>query len=473
MSTKSAIVRPTSSDVRQALKQWHGESSVRSSLAALYLFRKLTSESDGHPRRPQNQLLLQAMEALKSTHARDVQFLQLRFLDRWPINHLANHFNVSEGTIYALQRQAIDRLTETLADLEYSATITQRAALVRRLEASTYVDLVGVADHLEHLLACLSEQQPPWVIAIEGLGGIGKTALADALLRQLILRGLYDEVGWVSARQNRLNLGGAINMVAQPALTSSALVEALARQLLPAVANAASQQPADLLVKLRARLKRTPHLIVIDNLETLVDLESLLPTLQDLANPSKFLLTSRHGLYTSPNIYHFKIPELSETHALQLIRQEAALSNLPVLAAAADQELRPIYATVGGNPLALRLVVGQSHIYTVASILQHLQAAHGETAENLYTYIYRYAWDHLDPISQDVLLVMPLVNPQGDDIEVIAAVGGLEMGVVRSALNRLVTLNLVDAHGGINDRRYSIHGLTRTFLHEQVLQWPQ
>jgi len=39
-----------------------------------------------------------------------------------------------------------------------------------------------------------------WVIAIEGLGGIGKTALADAVVRQLIETQSYDEIAWVSAQ---------------------------------------------------------------------------------------------------------------------------------------------------------------------------------------------------------------------------------------------------------------------------------
>ena len=66
---------------------------------------------------------------------------------------------------------------------------------------------------------------------------------------------------------------------------------------------------------------------------------------------------------------------------------------------------------------------------------------------------------------------MPLVNPAGDDLEAIADVGAMTLDVVRSALNQLVTLNLVDTRGDANARRYSIHGLTRTFLQEQVLQW--
>jgi hypothetical protein len=32
-------------------------------------------------------------------------------------------------------------------------------------------------------------------------------------------------------------------------------------------------------------------------------------------------------------------------------------------------------------------------------------------------------------------------------------------------------LNLVDVRGSFAEHHYSIHGLTRTFLHEQVLRW--
>jgi hypothetical protein len=49
--------------------------------------------------------------------------------------------------------------------------------------------------------------------------------------------------------------------------------------------------------------------------------------------------------------------------------------------------------------------------------------------------------------------------------------GGVTEAVVHTALQRLVRLNLVDVRGDHTERRYSIHGLTRTFLHEQVIHW--
>jgi hypothetical protein len=475
MAVQVPVRYPTVAIVKEALKAWHSESQSDSPLSQLYQFRRIQRETGRSVQQTIHQLLIAALDVLYQAHPVDAQFLQLRFVEEWSVSQLARHYHVVESTIYVMQREAISRLTTTLGEMEAQARAGLKERLLHRLHAPTYGTLIGVAAQLQQLLGRLQAPQPPWVVAIEGLGGIGKTALADIVVRQLIEAQSYDEIAWVSAQQNRLNLGGALAQAPQPALTAAGLVEALVNQLLPGISQTTGHSGRmgtdDLLPRLRTLLKQVPHLLVIDNLETLVDLESLLPTLQDLANPSKFLLTSRQSLYDAPNIYHFKVPELSEAHALHLIRQEATLSNQPTLAAAADAALRPIYTTVGGNPLAMRLVVGQTHIYPLASILDHLQKARGQTAENLYTYIYRQAWDGLDAASQDVLLVMPLVNPNGDTLAVIAEVGGLAEETVHTALQRLVMLNLVDVRGSFAEHHYSIHGLTRTFLHEQVLRW--
>lgn len=471
MAVQASATHPTVATVHKALKEWHSDSYPASPLTSLYQFRRRQRETGRSPRQIINQMLTAAMTALRHSRPLDVELLQLRFVERQSINELSRHFHAAESTLYTMQRQAVERLTATLGELETQACAELKERLLNRLEAPTYGTLVGVQPQLEQLLGHLQTPHPPWVIAIEGIGGIGKTALADRAVRQLIEQQSYEEIAWVSVRQNRLNLGGALAPAPQPALTATALVEALIHQLLPGVSQTTGPRADDPLPRLRTLLKQTPHLLVIDNLETLVDLESLLPTLQTLANPSKFLLTSREALYSAPNIYHCKVTELTEAATLQLIRQEATLGNLPALAAAPDDALRPIYATVGGNPLALRLVVGQTHIYPLASILDHLQKARGQTAENLYTYIYRRVWEGLDAASQDVLLVMPLVNPHGDTLAVIADVGEFAPEIVHTALRRLVTLNLVDARGDHNERHYSIHGLTRTFLHKQVLDW--
>jgi CO dehydrogenase nickel-insertion accessory protein CooC1 len=93
-------------------------------------------------------------------------------------------------------------------------------------------------------------------VAIEGIGGLGKTSLADALLRQLIGREQFEEVGWVSARQQIFNLSGQIEQVNRPpALRTGALVERLLTQLLPDEASSGGMSPEDARRLLTQRLR--------------------------------------------------------------------------------------------------------------------------------------------------------------------------------------------------------------------------
>jgi hypothetical protein len=207
----------------------------------------------------------------------------------------------------------------------------------------------------------------------------------------------------------------------------------------------------------------------VDNLETMTDVASLLPTLRQLAGPSKFILTSRERNYPGA-VYHYVLPELGEADALLLVRHEAGQSNVTALVEATDDELRPIYQTVGGNPLALRLVVGQAHVHDLPEILDELRAARGR-AEALYEFIYRRAWEHLDEAARQALLAMPLIPPGGGRFEDLAAFSGMEKGPLRAALERLVARHLVDVRGPLGARRYSIHGLTRSFLEEAIALW--
>jgi hypothetical protein len=209
----------------------------------------------------------------------------------------------------------------------------------------------------------------------------------------------------------------------------------------------------------------------VDNLETAADVTGLLPVLRMLATPTRFLLTSRRSMYSEADLYHYRVPELSEPDALSLVRKEASQRNLPDLASASDDELRPIVATVGGNPLALRLVVGQSHVHPLPAVLDDLTAARGPTVENLYTYLYRIAWDSLDEPARRALLAMPLTTSRGARLDYLAEISGLDAGDLRGVLARLVELNLVDSRGNLHERRYAIHALTRSFLVEQVLKW--
>lgn len=455
-------------NVHQALKMWHRDSSEGCPIDYLYLFRQC--KHGGHSsRRAMIQVIFKGLKALEAERPTYADLLKIRFAKGMSVIQVANKRGISEQMVLKNQRKAIRCLAERLQVLEHQATADRQATLEKRLEPRTYLYLIGVQEHLEHLRKVLVSPDSSWLLSIAGIGGIGKTTLADALIRRIIREGLFDDFAWVSAQQQIFNLGGSIKAINKPALTADALVEALVAQLLGFTP--AQLSGAQALDALHSRLKSYSHLIVIDNLETVQDVESLLPTLRRLANPTKFLLTSRKSLLTEPDVYHFPVPPLSETNALQLIREETRRRNLPQLKEKSDAQLKPIYDTVGGNPLALRLVVGQTHIHHISTILSDLAGARGERIENLYTYIYRRIWDNLDPVARLLFLAMPMLPERGGPLKQLVRVTKLERTKLHKSLQLLITLNLVEVKHTSTESRYTIHNLTRTFLQKQVAKW--
>jgi transcriptional regulator with XRE-family HTH domain len=338
---------------------------------------------------------------------------------------------------------------------------------LKRLEMPPEQRLFGVGSAQQQLYLILDQAEPPWLIAIDGIGGIGKTSLASALTRAIMPTGRFYDMAWISAKQEEFFPGHGIRQLDRPALDTGALVNTLLEQLIRETPSSAS--PEEKLAILTGLLKQQSYLIVIDNLETVTDYKTLLPLLRKLANPSKFLLTSRHSLYADSDVFNLSLKELNRTDTLALLQYEAQVRGLPALAEASQTQLESIYQVAGGNPLALKLVIGQICILPLSQVLANLEQARGQKTDELYTYIYWQAWQTLDPAGRETLLVMPLV--QGGTWHQLAALSELDEDILNQAVEQLVTLSLVDVSGDLEQRRYHIHRLTETFLLNEVAKW--
>lgn len=330
--------------------------------------------------------------------------------------------------------------------------------------------LFGVSEVQKQLSLTLQQHDAPWIVAIDGIGGIGKTSLAGAVARELLPIDRFVDIVWISAKREEFLLSTGIRPVDRLALSVDDLATTLLEQL-NETSSFSHSSLEEKVAHVTSVLKQNPYLIVIDNLETVADYEALLPLLRRLAQPSKFLLTSRHSLYAYPDIFCFSLEELDRISTFALLRYEAEVRGLSLLVNASEAQLTNIYNVAGGNPLALKLIIGQIHILPLSHILENLKQAQGRKTEDLYTYIYWEAWQALDDFSRKVLLVMPLA--QGGTLAQLAMVSELTMVELSQALEHLVTLSLVDTYGDIEQRRYRIHRLTETFLLTEVIKWQQ
>lgn len=460
--------------VHLALTFWHGGSNSGSPLQEWLLFQR-TYRQCRDVRRATNRVLLDGLDQLAREPGQDAVILRMRFADEQPAQEMANRLNLSVGNIYKKQRSAIVRLTQILWEQEEGIQNQIQSTLRQRLDSPGPEQLFGVEPLLQELAQILVQPGPPWILCVEGIGGIGKTSLVHALVQRLIQDGTvgwrdFDDLAWITVRTQDQPFPLFPTGVQHPQVSLEQLLYALAAQLLGQDEIALSG-PEQIRQSLTHHVHELPHLIVVDNLERQSDVEAVLAMAQGLTNPSKVVLTSRYSPLEADGVYHFHLPELTQPDALALVRHEAALRHLPDLAQAADEVLAPIYATVGGNPLALRLIVGQTFVYSLPEVLASLKTAQGGAVENLYTFIYRQAWENLDEDSRRVLLIMPLIGEQGADLDYLLQFAEQEPCAVRRAINHLVQRNLVDSRGNLHQRRYAIHSLTRSFLHEQVLKW--
>ncbi len=329
-----------------------------------------------------------------------------------------------------------------------------------------YSELIGREEIIGQLLSKLSNPTAHPLVGVDGIGGIGKTALLYEVAQRVRKRHLFDAVVWIDAA------GGSQHDATT--LTFSSVLNVLSRQLRVAVPLQSTDE--ELFARLQALLRRHRVLLVLDNLETAGQpQDDLIRQLLPLFGVSRGLLASRQRFMG--DFYALHLPGLDFTSVMTFIRQEANVRGLLMLEATPQQQLHQIFLATGGSPLAMKLVVGQLSFLPLEIILGRLQAdravvqrAIGNEYQLLYTHIFMPAWDLLSEVGKCLLLAMTLFVPGlGVNLETIQQVSGLPSGELFLAINELWRLSLMEVgkekNGNLSDKRYYLHALTQNFIH--------
>lgn len=457
--------------VHAALRAWQSfDNTPENLLANLVLVqeqrRTLPDTSPSNLRLATNQILITHINELEKHNQQNARVLTMRFIDGDIIQKVANKLHLSADQVKRQQRDAIESLARLLLANETTARHTRAQAMEASLTPPTYTTLFGIDKLHNTLVNKLLLSGPPWVLAIVGIGGIGKTSLADVAVRNVIRQFQFEKVIWL-----RINASMVSNDSTLSHLTLDNLMIQLAQQLCP---HLSPETPTELRnVQVRQTLKTIPYLVVIDNLELEADSAFLLPLLNDLANPSKFLLTARTHAPGQVGVFSLPLKELSLQDAADLIRHHAQHINFGDLADASLDGLQPIYDVIGGNPLALKLVVGLAAVHPLSEVLEDLIAIRSGQIETLYRHIYWHAWNTLGQDSRALLEVMPMAASIGIVPEQMMAMSDLNKKQLWPAINELINRSLLEVGGTTWERRYRIHRLTEAFLRTEIIRWSE
>jgi hypothetical protein len=366
----------------------------------------------------------------------------------------------SERRFYEQQNRAIERFALLLAEQERLCRRQQaHHPLLARLPLPSYQQLFGQEQVVEQLIAYLHDPHRHPIISLKGIGGIGKTTVADYAIRQRLTTGapLHDLV-WISAKQEYLTGSGIVG--ARTGIRLEQLLDELGRKVgLEEVNRLPLAQKVERLAK---TLRAAPYLVVLDNLESVEDFRLVAPWLAQLAGPTQFLLTARETVPALTGVTQVELGELTPGPALDLIQYTATHKRVNGF------DPHDLYRLVGGNPLAILLVVSQLAHLPVGQVLAGVRR--GSTAD-LYTYIYWNSWTILGEIEQELLFALQRSGDQADWDWLLMAAPWDEAALAR-ALHHLIDLSLVQEQAsGEGQRIYAIHRLTSTFLRTEVLGW--
>ncbi len=227
--------------------------------------------------------------------------------------------------------------------------------IFHNLPQPDYVRFVGREDELSRIRELLSPANRAWIIVIDGIGGIGKSALALEVAHRYLrdysrLPGeeCFEAIIWVSAKETTLTGNGIVprqHAIRKLDNIYTAISIALDREEI----SRARPEERDAVV--RRALTRQRTLLIIDNLETIDD-RQVNEFLHELPAPTKCIVTTRHRIDVA---YPVRLTGMSKEEGQALIAQECVKKDVTLN----ENEAKVLYERTGGVPLAIVWSVAQ------------------------------------------------------------------------------------------------------------------
>jgi tetratricopeptide (TPR) repeat protein len=361
--------------------------------------------------------------------------------------HLINSVTMEKEAIARYSKQ-IESLTASTKDVEKSNVL---ASLPRR----PY--FVGREEEIRTILQSLQPNSRTFIIGIEGIGGVGKSALAIEVSYRCIENDLFESVIWISAKETILTLHGIEPVIPEAKTLSDILITIGTSLGNPTIGNLSIQEQIKRAYNLLAR--RTT-LLVLDNFESLSKNEQrdVLDFLRRSPITLKVAITSRERVSEGQII---RLQGLSFEESNALLEWDAQQKNIHLTK---DQNKYLVELT-GGLPLALLWVQGQIAVlgYSATQVLDKLSL---DTDIPILQYCFNHSWNLLRHTSEKKILFILALQPEAVSRTALKEIAGIEdADLFDNAISDLLQLSLIEHE---SDRDYfSILPLTRRFIRTQ------
>ena len=378
----------------------------------------------------------------------------------------------SFDTTESFERLLLDNLQRLL--LEYAEEIKGKPVAPESVQAFApkipdnlprRAPFFGRDREMDIVQRALSPEDRTWGVLLDGIGGIGKSALAVEAAYRCKESGLFEAFIFVSAKQNILE-PERIRELKPAARTLDEFLNESARVLnRPDIAKLAGD---DKRRELLEALREIRALLIYDNLETLAkeEQEVLADYLRRLPLGCKAIITSRRR--GGEGAVWLRLEKLEWEAARAIIESEMARDPQVAhkLRRAGEGRWRELYDETQGSPLALVHTLGLVRVRAALTFDGALDLLRGNRDADLQRFIFQEARRELTTNDDAALRALSFFVPSAT-FEAWMEVAELSRNALETTIDRLSALSLVDVLA--NEDRYALHPLTRNFVRDELL----
>lgn len=366
-------------------------------------------------------------------------------------------------------RQSLLQLTEAIAKNRLlpdgnSIEIPQKSKVIHNLPNPDYGQFVGRDKELGQLLRVLRPypHSQHSVITIDGIGGIGKSALAlEAAYRylrnfdQIPVEERYDAIIWVSAKKNSLSNDGVI-----PCISPSSTLHDIYRTLSVVLDWEAiiRAKPEDQFEVVKSVLAQYRTLLILDNFETIDD-EAIVSFIREIPAPTKVIITTRHRIDVA---YTIRLHGMIWEEAASLIKTEINKKKISLN----KEQSHCLFEYTGGIPLAIVWSIAQiGRGFSIDVVLQKLTTPSND--------ITKYCFENQLEIiknkpSHTLLRLLAFFTPDANR-ETLGEIASMADLIRDEGLVELEDLSLINRFNG----RYSMLQLVKNYLLNSLSDCPE
>lgn len=317
----------------------------------------------------------------------------------------------------------------------------------------------GRAREIEECLNAINPQQQGWGAIVDGVGGIGKTALAKEVAYLAKQKGMFDTYLFESAKTTRLETDGIKNEIIK-----SLSLDGFIRSFSQALKFVEVLDETDSDNRIRAFLSNMigrRSLLVFDNIETLplYERDKVAEFLVKLPQGNKAILTSR--IRTGEAAKTIRLGQLSELEIDEIIQNiRKSLPDMNKEWQRANESLQADFKRLtGGNPLMIRYAAGR--IDASRMKLDEVVNLLAQTpSDEAFTFLFADAVNSLNP--KEIEILFSLAYSESVEPQLISTTLGIPLPEIQRVLSKLVVLSLVNERN-TEVEKYSLNEVFKNY----------